>query len=62
MKNKYNIQTWAGAGVKDAEGVSRAIANRAELNPPIIENHDGDTDDSEDTSAPADSLNTDMLK
>lgn len=38
------------------------IANRAELNPPIIENHDGDTDDSEDTSAPADSLNTDMLK
>jgi hypothetical protein len=38
------------------------IANRAELNPPIIENLDGDTDDSEDTSAPADSLNTDMLK
>ena len=38
------------------------IANRAELNPPIIENLDGDTGDSEDTSAPADSLNTDMLK
>lgn len=38
------------------------VANRAELNPPIIENLDGDMDDSEDTSAPADSLNTDMLK
>ena len=40
MKNKYNIQTWAGAGVKDAEGVSRAIANGAELitcnNPDVI--------------------------
>lgn len=40
MKNKYNIQTWAGAGVKDEEGVELAIANRAELitcdNPDVI--------------------------
>ena len=31
MKNKYGISTWAGAGVKDAESVDRAIENGAEL-------------------------------
>lgn len=40
MKKRYGIQTWAGAGVKDAEGVDRAIENGAELitcnNPDVI--------------------------
>ena len=40
MKKKYGIQTWAGAGVKDEEGVKLAIANGAELitcdNPDVI--------------------------
>ena len=40
MKEKYGIQTWAGAGVKNAEGVDTAIACGAELitcnNPDVI--------------------------
>ena len=40
MKKKYGIGTWAGAGVKNAEGVDRAIENGAELitcnNPDVI--------------------------
>ena len=40
MKKKYGIQTWAGAGVKDDDGVRRAIENGAELitcnNPDVI--------------------------
>ena len=40
MKKKYGIQTWAGAGVKNAEGVDTVIANGAELitcnNPDVI--------------------------
>ena len=40
MKQKYGIQTWAGAGVKDARSVDAAITNGAELitcnNPDVI--------------------------
>lgn len=40
LKEKYAIQTWAGAGVKDQESVERAIKNGAELitcnNPDVI--------------------------
>lgn len=40
MKQRYGIQTWAGAGVKNAEGVDAAIACGAQLitcnNPEVI--------------------------
>lgn len=40
MRKKYGIGTWAGAGVKNEEGVGRAIENSAELitcnNPDVI--------------------------
>lgn len=40
LKNKYGIQTWAGAGIQDAEGVDTAIKTGSQLitcnNPDVI--------------------------